>query len=42
MGYPNKRSSFPDLKNDTAIRKQIENMLKQFAEQHKFAFPTKT
>ena len=42
MGYPNKRSSFPDLKNDTAIRKQLENMLKQFAEQHKFAFPTKT
>ena len=35
MGYPNKGSSYPDLKNDGLIVKTDRNKLKQFAEQLK-------
>ena len=38
MGYPNKGSSYPDLKNDTSIVKTDRDKLKQFAEQLKSVF----
>ena len=41
MGYPNKGSSYPDLKNDASIVKTDRNKLKQFAEQLKSMFTTK-
>ena len=42
MGYPNKGSSFPDLKSDTTIaKKKDRDKLKQFAEQLKSVFATK-
>ena len=41
MGYPNKESSFPDLKNDSSIAKTDRDKLKQFAEQLKSVFAMK-
>ena len=41
MGYPNKGSSYPDLKNDTSIAKTDGDKLKLFAEQLKSASATK-
>ena len=41
MRYPNKRSSYPDLKNNTSIAKTDRYKLKQFAEQLKSVFVTK-
>ena len=38
MVYPNKGSSYPDLKNDTSIVKTDRDKLKQFAEQLKSVF----
>ena len=42
MGYPNKGSSYPDLKNDTLAVKTDGDKLKLFAEQLKSVFATKT
>ena len=41
MRYPNKASSYPDLKNDTSIAKTDGDHLKLFAEQLKSVFATK-
>ena len=41
MGYPNKASSYPDLKSDTSIAKTDGDHLKLFAEQLKSVFATK-
>ena len=41
MGYPNKGSSYPDLKNGTSIAKTDGVKLKLFAEQLKSVFATK-
>ena len=41
MGYPNKASSYPDLKNGTSIAKTDRDNLKLFAEQLKSVFATK-
>ena len=41
MGYPNKESSYPDLKNSSSIAKTDGNTLKLFAEQLKSMFATK-
>ena len=41
MGYPNKGSSYPDLKNDTSIAKTDGDKLKLLAEQLKSASATK-
>ena len=41
MGYPNKGSSYPDLKNDTLAVKTDGDKLKLFAEQLKSVFATK-
>ena len=42
MGYSNKGSSYPDQKSDTTIAKTDRVKLKQFAEQLKSVFTTKT
>ena len=42
MGYPNKESSYPDLKNGSSIAKTDGDKLKLFAEQLKSMFATKT
>ena len=41
MGYPNKESSYPDLKNGSSIAKTDGDKLKLFAEQLKSMFATK-
>ena len=41
MSYPNKGSSYPDLKSDTTIAKTDRDKLKQFAEQLKSVCGTK-
>ena len=41
MGYPNKESSYPDLKNGSSIVKTDGDKLKLFAEQLKSMFATK-
>ena len=41
MGYPGKRSSYPDLKNYTATPKTNQNKLNQFVKQLKSVFATK-
>ena len=41
MGYPNKGSSYADLKNDSLIAKTDGDKLKLFAEQLKPVFATK-
>ena len=41
MGYPNKESSYPDLKSDSSIAKTDRDKLKQFAEQLKSVFAMK-
>ena len=41
MGYPNKGSSYADLKNDSLIAKTDGDKLKLFAEQLKSVFATK-
>ena len=41
MGYPNKGSSYPDLKSDSSIAKTDRDKLKQFAEQLKSVFAMK-
>ena len=41
MGYPNKESSYPDLKNDAFIAKTDGHKLKLFAERLKSVFATK-
>ena len=41
MGYPNKGSSYPDLKSDSSIAKTDPDKLKQFAEQLKSVFAMK-
>ena len=41
IGFPNKRSSYPDLKNNTSTAKTDRDKLKLFAEQLKSMFATK-
>ena len=41
IGFPNKRSSYPDLKNNTSTAKTDRDKLKLFAEQLKSVFATK-
>ena len=41
MGYPNKGSSYADLKNDLLLAKTDGDKLKLFAEQLKSVFATK-
>ena len=41
MGYPNKGSSYPDLKSDSSIAKTDRDKSKQFAEQLKSVFAMK-
>ena len=41
MGFPNKESSYPDLKSDSSIAKTDRDKLKQFAEQLKSVFAMK-
>ena len=41
MGYPGKRSSYPDFKNYTATPKTNQNKLNQFVKQLKSVFATK-
>ena len=42
MGYPNKGSSYPDLKNDTSVAKPDWDKLRQFAKQLNSVFATET
>ena len=41
MGFPEKGSSYPDLKNNTTTAKTDRDKLKHFAEILKSVFPTK-
>ena len=41
MGFPEKGSSYPDLKNNTSTAKTDRDKLKLFAEQLKSVFATK-